>query len=594
MLNRSSVLAAYAAGILTLCGAQSAFAQHTGHPPARDTTPKAAPAKKPATAARKPAKRPVAKPGARPTSSKTDPASRPRVKQATAVSAPRAAAPKRDTAAHKLHADSLHRDTAHAVMSDSAKHAAMTDSAHRAMLADSAHRAHAPDSVRRDSTRHVLDAHAGMSMPMPRADTSHAAMQHTMMAGPLGISMDRMGSGTTWIPDAAPLPSLHFTPAGWDVMLHGFVFGQYISQGGPRGDDQLGSINWAMVMASHELAGGMLTLRVMPSLDPATVGRCGYPLLLQSGETCRGLPLVDRQHPHDFWMELAAQYERELTRDVAVLLYAAPAGEPALGSVAFMHRPSAMDDLMAPLGHHWNDATHISFGVLTAGIFTRVLRVEASWFNGREPDESRWNFDRIKLDSYSGRVTLNPSRNWSFTAGYGFMKSPEILHPEESMRRFVGSALHGTSFGPDGQWATSVVLGMNRHGSGEHGWTKALLLESEMIADRSNTFFGRAELVEKNGEELQLPGFDDHDLFNVAALNIGYIRELTRGRGFTLGLGLRGNVGFVPDELETAYGSRTPSGFAVFLRLRPYRAPRAATGGHSMPMGGGGSAEQRR
>lgn len=423
-------------------------------------------------------------------------------------------------------------------------------------------------------------------MPGAMPGMEQTTMQHAMMTGPLGISMDRMGSGTSWIPDAVPLPSRHYMTGGWELMLHGFLFGQYISQGGPRGDDQLGSINWAMLMASHDFAGGKLTVRVMPSLDPATVGKCGYPLLLQSGETCHGAPLVDRQHPHDFWMELAGQYEREISSNLAWLFYAAPAGEPALGSVAFMHRPSAMDDLMAPLGHHWNDATHISFGVLTAGIFTRNLRVEGSWFNGREPDESRWNFDRIKLDSYSGRITLNPSSTWSFTAGYGFLKSPEILHPDESMRRFVGSALHGTSFSSEGQWASSFVLGANRHGDGEGGWTKALLLESELITDRWNTFFGRVELVEKNGEELQAPGFTEDDLFNVASLNLGYIRELSRARGMTLGIGLRGNVGLIPEDLEDAYGSRTPAGFAVFLRLRPYREGGAAAGGHSMPMSG--------
>ncbi len=484
-------------------------------------------------------------------------------------------------------ADSAHRRM---MMADSAhRRMMMADSAHRRMMmADSAHR-----HMMRDTAQHVMpadtahraDAHAGMAMPAAASDTAHTPMQHAMVPGPLGISMDRLGSGTTWIPDAAPLPSHHFMAGGWDLMLHGFLFLQYIDQGGPRGDSQFGSINWVMLMASHDLAGGKLTLRVMPSLDPATVGRCGYPLLLQSGETCHGLPLVDRQHPHDFWMELAAQYERELSNKVALLLYAAPAGEPALGSVAFMHRPSAMDDLMAPLGHHWNDATHISFGVLTAGIFTRQLRVEASWFNGREPDESRWNFDPIKLDSYSGRITLNPNANWSITAGYGFLKSPEILHPDESMRRFVGSALHGTRFGTEGQWATSFVLGANRHGDVDHGWTKSLLAETELIADRRNTFFGRAERVEKNGEELQLNAFTEDDLFNVTALNLGYIREVGDARGMTLGLGIRGNVGFVPEEMEAAYGSRTPAGFAVFLRLRPVRTGGGARdGGHSMPM----------
>lgn len=560
-----------------------ARAQHEGHTPARDTTRKAAPAKKPATP-------PARRPAARPSSDKTDPAMRPRASRPASRPASSVAS---DSARHRAHSDSLHRammaDSAHrAMMADSAYRAMMSDSAHRAMMADSAHRhMMARDSAKHDSSAHAPSRpdsggahdHAAMAMTGGTPDTSHAGMHHAMSPGPLGISMDRFGSGTTWIPDAAPLPSTHFMAGGWDLMLHGFLFLQYIDQGGPRGDSQFGSINWAMLMASHDFAGGKLTLRVMPSLDPATVGRCGYPLLLQSGETCHGLPLVDRQHPHDFWMELAAQYERELTRDVALLVYAAPAGEPALGSVAFMHRPSAMDDLMAPLGHHWNDATHISYGVLTAGIFTRQLRVEASWFNGREPDESRWNFDPIKLDSYSGRVTLNPSANWSFTAGYGFLKSPEILHPDESMRRFVASALHGTRLANGGQWATSFVLGANRHGDGDHGWTKALLAESELIADSRNTFFGRIERVEKNGEELQLPGYTDHDLFDVSSLSLGYIRELHRSRGITLGFGLRGNVGLVPEELEAAYGSRTPSGFALFLRLRPVSSP-ASRAGH--------------
>ena len=34
----------------------------------------------------------------------------------------------------------------------------------------------------------------------------------------------------------------------------------------------------------------------------------------------------------------------------------------------FMHRPSAADDPFAPLGHHWQDATHEAFGVVTTGL----------------------------------------------------------------------------------------------------------------------------------------------------------------------------------------------------------------------------------
>ncbi|MDQ3996492.1 MAG: hypothetical protein M3303_05690 [Gemmatimonadota bacterium] len=426
-----------------------------------------------------------------------------------------------------------------------------------------------PDSARADTTRRPARM---PGMRMPRGDTAHDEhAMHAMhasheMSGPLGISMDRMGSGTTWIPDEVTLPSRHLTVGDWRLMLHGFLFGQYNRQSGPRGDDQFGSLNWAMLMADHALVGGRIQLRTMLSLDPATVGRCGYPLLLQSGETCHDAPLVDRQHPHDFWMEVGALYERELSSKLGLSLYAAPAGEPALSPVAFMHRPSAMDDPTAPLGHHWIDATHISFGVVTVGLFTRRLKLEGSAFNGREPDEHRWNFDPIRLDSYSGRVTFNPTPSWSFTMGYGVLEEPEPSHAGD-VRRLTASALYGHGLGADGQWSAAVIYGRNAH-AGESA-SSAALAEAEAILDRHNTVFARAELVQKSGEDLSLSGVDPERLFNVGMLGLGYIREIGRPySGATLGLGVRGNVGFVPSVLEPAYGSRTPVGVMVFLRLR--------------------------
>jgi hypothetical protein len=416
-------------------------------------------------------------------------------------------------------------------------------------------------------------AHRVPGMVM-RGDTTTMSMD-----GPLGISMERAGSGTTWIPDAVILPSRHFMTGAWMVMLHGFLFGQYDWQGGPRGESQWGSLNWAMVMASRQLGGGQLQLRFMPSLDPWTVGRCGYPMLLQSGETCHGEPLVDRQHPHDFFMEVSAVYDRALSSSVAAFIYVAPAGEPALGPVAFMHRPSAMDEPQAPLGHHWQDATHISFGVLTAGLYTRRLRLEASAFNGHEPDEQRWNFDPIRLNSYSGRLTFNPSLNWSISIGYGELRNPERTMPAENARRIVASVMHGLSFAPGAQWATTLVYGRNEEG--DHAPSSSLLLESEAVFDQRNTLFGRAEYVEKTGHDLPIAGIEEERSLDIGAISLGYIRELLRGRGVTLGIGARGSVNFVPSALENAYGSRTPVGGMVFLRLRPY---------HEHPHGNGTAA----
>lgn len=401
-----------------------------------------------------------------------------------------------------------------------------------------------------------------------------------MMIDPLGVPMERKGSGTSWIPDAVSLPARHVMAGSWLVMLHGFGFVQYDKQGGPRGDEQWGSLNWAMMMASRDLLGGRFEARTMLSLDPATVTNRGYPLVLQSGEAYRGQPLVDRQHPHDFWMELAVMYERALSRSIAVTAYAAPAGEPALGPVAFMHRPSAMDNPVAPLGHHWQDATHISFGVLTGGFFGPRWKLEASAFNGREPDEQRWDFDRIHLDSYAGRLTVNPDSSWSVSAAYGFLKSPESLRPTESTHRITASLLQGKKIGREGegQLATALIWGANRR-SGRT--TQSLLAEAEAILGRRHTLWGRVELTQKTAEDLVLPtgpgGFAPDSTFSVAAVSVGYIREVGRTSWATVGVGLQGTLNVVPIALDPIYGSRAPLGGMILVRIRALHAP------HGMP-----------
>jgi hypothetical protein len=410
---------------------------------------------------------------------------------------------------------------------------------------------------------------------------------NAMVPDPLGVSMERMGSGTSWIPDAVSLPSRHFMAGQWDLMLHGFVFGQYDRQGGARGESQTGSLNWGMFMVSHELAGGRFQARTMLSLDPWTVTPRGYPLLLQSGESYHGEPLYDRQHPHDFWMELGALYEKPITRDVGISVYVAPSGEPALGPVAFMHRPSAMDVPFAPITHHWQDATHISFGVATVGLFTHDWKLEGSVFNGREPDDSRWNFDPIKLDSYSGRLSYNPTAHWSLAAGYGVLKSPEALTPSESVHRMTTSVMYGTRLGADGQLATTFVWGANKN-SAHPDLSHGALLESEAILDNSNTLIGRIEYVQKSAEDLVLDtpqfGFPSDRRFDVSSISLGGIREVVRLRGATLGLGAVGTLNVVPSSLENAYGSRSPLGGVLFIRLRPSRSSAGMTGMGGMHM----------
>jgi len=390
------------------------------------------------------------------------------------------------------------------------------------------------------------------------------------MEDPLGLSHARMGSGTSWLPDSSPMHAVHKMWGDWTVMLHGAAFGQYDDQSSARGGRQFGVVDWEMLMAMRKIGTGMLHLHGMASLEPLTIGAKGYPLLLQTGESYRGAPLHDRQHPHDVFMELAALFQQPVASNLALELYGGLAGEPALGPVAFMHRPSAQSDPLAPLGHHWQDATHISFGVVTAGIYTRSVKVEGSVFNGREPDENRWNLDLRGLDSYSGRITVNPTTRLSVAGWYGYLASPEALHPAESVHRYGLSTLYAGRGLRGGAWASSLVWGANALASTVQN---SALAETNLEIGKLNTLFGRAEYVRKSAQDLVLPGTPADRAFDIRSVVAGYIREVASIRGGTIGIGGRASINFVPAAVGAYYGTRSPKGISVYVRVRPNVMP---------------------
>lgn len=396
---------------------------------------------------------------------------------------------------------------------------------------------------------------------MSHGDVNMNMESMPMAFGPIQDSQD--ASGTSWQPSATPMHAHHSMLGDWKLMTHYNVFIAYDDQSGPRGDDQFNSANWFMAMASKRDTEHDLTLRAMLSLEPWSATKRGYPLLFQSGEAYRGQPLVDRQHPHDFFMELAARYRTLLGDDTVMTFYVAPSGEPTLGPPAFPHRMSAMDNPAAPISHHWLDSTHIAFGVLTVGIARKTWQIEGSWFNGREPDENRWNIESPKLDSYSGRFTWNPTPEWSAQVSYGYLDSPEQLHPEESVRRTTASIMHLAKLSDDTHIATTLGWGRNDG----HQTTDAFLLESSFMTERY-TVFGRAELVEKTGEELDLTPEDQ--THPIKQFTLGASRELVRDRPYQVALGASVTYSITPDALESIY-DRHPTGYWVFLRVRPSR-----------------------
>jgi hypothetical protein len=408
--------------------------------------------------------------------------------------------------------------------------------------------------------QHDAHEHAQPSQTSEQSEKQEHGSMTEMMFG--GIPDTREASGTAWQPDATPMHAHHSRLGDWNTMTHYNVFLAYDDQSGARGDEQFNSINWLMLMATKRSDENELTFRTMLSLEPWTTTAQGYPLLFQSGEAYHGEPLIDRQHPHDFFMELAVKYRRVVADKTLLSLYVAPSGEPALGPPAFPHRMSSMDNPAAPISHHWLDSSHISFGVLTAGLTRDKWQIEGSWFNGREPDEDRWGIDLTRLDSYSGRLTWNPTPQWSAQVSLGYLKSPEELHPDDDLWRTTASLMHLKKFGDDSHLATTLGWGQNdTHGDK----TNAVTLESNWTRNGMSVF-GRAEYVEKTGDELDITPHERH--FGIKQVSLGMTRELVRSRPWQLAIGGAATYTFKPSSLDALYGEH-PIGFWIFLRLRP-------------------------
>ena len=405
--------------------------------------------------------------------------------------------------------------------------------------------------------------------PAPSAPLDAHQHDHGATAAMPTLFPAREASGTAWLPDLTPMYALHGSAGSWELMAHGNVFVQFLHEAAPehRGATQAGSINWAMGMARRRLGAGRVGVRTMLSLEPATIPGCGYPDLLATGEFCDGDSIHDRQHPHDLVMELATEYERALRGQLRWQVYAGLAGEPALGPVAFPHRLSAMPNPLAPTGHHWLDATHITYGVVTAGVFTPRWKAEASVFNGREPDENRWDLDLAALDSFSGRFSLAPSPGIVLQISAGHLTEAEAAHgaaPRVDVDRVTASATYHRQLGPGSIWATTLGWGRNEESAQA---THSLMLESSLGRDDRHFWYGRVEVSEKTAHDLHV---EETDLvFTVGKLQGGYTRYLAARRGFSVGFGTEVSAALVPRYLVPRYGNRASLGVGVFMTIRP-------------------------
>ena len=399
-----------------------------------------------------------------------------------------------------------------------------------------------------------MDPHAGMVM-------GDSEMSMPGLYGP--YLMTREASGTSWQPDSAVMAGVQSMSGPWMTMVHGTLAGVYSHQGGPRGDSQTFNESMLMLMARRAIGEDALSVRVMASLEPL-MGPRGYPLLFQTGETANGRdPLIDRQHPHNLLMEVAGSYSKTLSSASSVFIYGGPDGEPALGPPAYMHRASSEDNPDAPLAHHWLDATHIAFGVVTAGVVWRSLKLEGSAFNGREPNEHRYSVQFRAFDSSSVRLSYNPTAHWSFQVSTGRLASPEQLEPATSVRRTTASAAYDRSFNT-AHWQTTVAWGRDAP-TGRRA-TDAYLLDSAVRVGRRHTVFGRFEHVVK--DELFTPGdpLFGH-AFAIRKASVGYVFDFAETGHLRFGIGGVFSQQWTSTALDPAYGA-DPTGYSLYVRAK--------------------------
>ena len=399
-----------------------------------------------------------------------------------------------------------------------------------------------PDTMQNDMS--------GMSMNMGETKNSPLPSPHE-------------GSGTAWQPASVSGHEWMWMEGGWMWMAHGEIFLNYNQQGGLRGGGaKAESVNYGMLMQQHKLGSGTILFREMFSAESLTSPHPGFPELFQTGETYHGYSLVDHQHPHNVFAELAAYYSIPLSEKITWELYGGPSAEPALGPVTYMHRASAAELPLAPLGHHLQDSTHTSFGVVTTGFVIDRIKLEASAFNGREPNEERWSIQLGALDSWSGRAFVAPSRNWTAQYSIGRLEHPEALEPGSQWRQ-TASVEYNRSFS-QGSWATTLLWG-RVHKIATDTTLNSYLLESTLNFQQRNYAFTRLELLDK--DEL-FPRALVHPAYRIGAYTFGGTRDLIQNRAWQVGLGADVTFYSKPGLLDPVYGNR-PVSFQIFLRMRP-------------------------
>jgi hypothetical protein len=398
------------------------------------------------------------------------------------------------------------------------------------------------------------------------------------------LTPTREASGTGWVPQSTPMYGVHRPWRGWDLRLNGSVFAQMIYEPGDRhrtggtGTRQFAGPNWGMAMLRRSMGSGRLGVRTMVSAESVTMPGCGSLNFLATGDVCDGDTIHDRQQPHDVLMELAGDYEAPLAGAWRWQIYAAAAGEPALGPPGYPHRPSAFGNPIRPITHHWLDSTSVTFGVVTLAMHNGRWKAEGSAFNGRDADERRVDLDFGALDSVAARVSFLATGNLVVQLSAGRLRevrSPFIVEPLGTDTRATASASYHRPLAANGIWATTLAYGFNR---GRESISGALfeitstggLLESSVTLAERHTVFGRLEAVGMPAHHLHAHEFGA-DVYTVGKVQAGYVRHWAARKGIVPGVGGTLALSILPPAYAPRYSGTVAPSVSVFVNLRTAR-----------------------
>jgi len=350
-------------------------------------------------------------------------------------------------------------------------------------------------------------------------------------------------SGTAFNPGPTPHHPHIITRGTWTTFFSGAAFATFSSETGPAEQrNEIFATNWLAAGAQRRFGSrGLVLFRGRVSLEPLTVPKDGYPQMLQLVTPEGGGPLLDTMRAHDLLGEAAVDVAWRTTTTSFIHLYAAPVGDPALGTVPYAQRASSEEFAEAPFNYDMQETMHDSTSVVTAGFGSRFVTVEASVFHDAATTGRHTTMDNGSIDSRSARIVLTPLRNLALQASRGELG--------DEKREITTASL---SFGSERVAATALWTSREELAS--------LSLEATLRAAR-NTFSARLETVDR-----PLGFLGGTDVERTTHFTVGYIFDLFT-RGYRGGIGVNLDYHTQSHELPARYGHK-PQAIYVFFRLR--------------------------